>query len=123
VRQPISRQLRLTLQVIARAPVRLDELVAEAVAVAQRLAPEHSYRLESAAPLVVIGDEERLSQVVRNLLENAAKYTPPGTAINVSLRQSGGVAQLIVADSGPGIAPEHLAHLWDRYYRVDDVRS
>ncbi len=110
-------------QVIARAPVRLDELVTEAVAAAQRLAPDHIYQLEIAAPLMVIGDEERLTQVVRNLLENAAKYTPPGTTVDVRLRQSGTVAQLIVADSGPGIAAEHLAHLWDRYYRVDDVRS
>jgi signal transduction histidine kinase len=110
-------------QVIARAPVRLDELVTEAVAAAQRLAPDHIYQLEIAAPLIVIGDEERLTQVVRNLLENAAKYTPPGTTVDVRLRRSGSVAQLIVADSGPGIAAEHLVHLWDRYYRVDDVRS
>jgi signal transduction histidine kinase len=60
---------------------------------------------------------------VRNLLENAAKYTPPGTTVDVRLRQSGSIAQLIVADSGPGIAAEHLVHLWDRYYRVDEVRS
>lgn len=110
-------------QVISRAPVRLDELVTEAVTAAQRLAPDHSYQLEIAVPLVVIGDEERLTQVVRNLLENAAKYTPPGTTVDVRLRPSGNVAQLTVADSGPGIAAEHLAHLWDRYYRVDDVRS
>jgi two-component system, OmpR family, sensor kinase len=110
-------------QVIARAPVRLDELVAEAVAAAQRQAPEHVYQLEIAAPLVVIGDAGRLTQLLRNLLENAAKYTPPGTTVDVRLRQSGSVAQLIVADSGPGIAAEHLAHLWDRYYRVDEVRS
>jgi signal transduction histidine kinase len=110
-------------QVIARAPVRLDELVTEAVAAAQRLAPDHIYQLEIAAPLMVIGDEERLTQLVRNLLENAAKYTPPGTTVDVRLSQSGGVAQLIIADSGPGIAAEHLVHLWDRYYRVDDVRS
>jgi two-component system, OmpR family, sensor kinase len=110
-------------QVIARAPVRLDEMVAEEVTAAQRLAPDHSYQLEIAAPLVVIGDEERLTQVVRNLFENAAKYTPPGTTVDVRLRQSGSVAQLTVADTGPGIAAEHLAHLWDRYYRVDEVRS
>jgi signal transduction histidine kinase len=112
-----------TAQVIARAPLRLDELVAEAVAAVRRLAPDHVYQLEIAAPLVVIGDEERLTQLVRNLLENAAKYTPPGTRVDVRLRQSGRIAQLIVADSGPGITAEHLAHLWDRYYRVDKVRS
>jgi signal transduction histidine kinase len=110
-------------QAIARAPLRLDELVTEAVAAVQRQAPDHVYQLEIAAPLMIIGDEERLTQVVRNLLENAAKYTPPGTTVDVRLRQSGSVAQLIVADSGPGIAAEHLVHLWDRYYRVDDVRS
>jgi signal transduction histidine kinase len=110
-------------RVIARAPLRLDELVTEAVTAAQRQAPDHVYQLEIGAPLVVIGDEERLTQLVRNLLENAAKYTPPGTTVDVCLRQSGRVAQLIVADSGPGIAAEHLAHLWDRYYRVDEVRS
>jgi signal transduction histidine kinase len=112
-----------TAQVIARAPLRLDELVAEAVAAVRRLAPDHVYQLEIESPLVVIGDEERLTQLVRNLLENAAKYTPPGTRVDVRLRQSGRIAQLIVADSGPGITAEHLAHLWDRYYRVDDVRS
>jgi signal transduction histidine kinase len=112
-----------TAQVIARAPVRLGELVTEAVVAAQRLSPDHIYQLEIAVPLVAIGDEERLTQVVRNLLENAAKYTPPGTTVDVRLRQSGNAAQLIVADSGPGIAAEHLVHLWDRYYRVDEVRS
>jgi two-component system, OmpR family, sensor kinase len=110
-------------QAIARAPLRLGELVTEAVAAVQRLAPYHIYQLQIESPLMVIGDEERLTQVVRNLLENAAKYTPPGTTVDVRLRQSGSVAQLIVADSGPGIAAEHLVHLWDRYYRVDDVRS
>jgi signal transduction histidine kinase len=110
-------------EVIARVPVRLDELVTEAVTAAQRLAPDHAYQLEIAAPLVVIGDEERLAQVARNLLENAAQYTPPGTTVDVRLRQSGSAAQLMVADNGPGIAADHLAHLWDRYYRVDDVRS
>ena len=72
---------------------------------------------------MVIGDEERLTQLLRNLLENAAKYAPPGATVDVCLRQSGQVAQLVVADTGPGIAAEHLPHLWDRYYRVDKLRS
>jgi heavy metal sensor kinase len=110
-------------QAIARAPLRLGELVTEAVAAVQRQAPDHVYQLQIESPLVVVGDEERLTQVVRNLLENAAKYTPPGTMVDVRLRQSGSVAQLIVADTGPGIPAEHLVHLWDRYYRVDEVRS
>jgi signal transduction histidine kinase len=110
-------------QVIARAPVRLDQLVKKALAAARRQAPDHVYQLQSADRLVVLGDEERLTQLLRNLLENAAKYTPSGTAVDVRLRQSGGIAQIVVADSGPGIAEAHLPHLWDRYYRVDKVRS
>jgi signal transduction histidine kinase len=110
-------------QVIARAPLHLDQLVTEVVAAVRRQAPDHVYQLQIAAPLVVIGDEERLTQLLRNLLENAAKYAPPGTTVEVRLRQSGSVAQLVVADTGPGIAAEHLPQLWDRYYRVDKVRS
>lgn len=108
---------------MAQAPVRLDELVLEAVEAVQRLAPEHRYEVEAAEPLVVIGDEERLTQLVRNLLENAATHTPPGTSVATRLRRSGATAQLSVADTGPGIAAAHLPHLWDRYYRVDKVRS
>lgn len=110
-------------QVIAQAPVRLDELVAEAVDAVQRLAPGHHYRVEASEPLVVIGDEERLTQLVRNLLENAAAHTPPGTTVAVRLRRCDKSAQLTVADNGPGIAAAHLPRLWDRYYRVDKVRS
>jgi signal transduction histidine kinase len=110
-------------QVIGRAPVRLDQLVAEVVAAVRRQVPAHVYQLQIAEPLVVIGDDERLTQLLRNLLENAGKYTPPGSTVEVSLRRSGSLAQLVVADSGPGIAPAHLPHLWDRYYRVDKVRS
>src|SRR5690606_686312 len=89
----------------------------------RRQAPEHIYQLQVDEPLVVIGDEERLAQLLRNLLENAAKHTPPGTTVTVRLQRSGGSALLTVADSGPGIAAEHLPHIWDRYYRVDKVRS
>jgi signal transduction histidine kinase len=110
-------------QVIARAPVRLGQLVKKVVATARRQAPDHVYQVQIAAPLVVIGDEERLTQLLLNLLENAAKYTPAGTTVTVQLRQSGPVAQVVVADTGSGIEAEHLAYLWDRYYRVDKVRS
>jgi two-component system OmpR family sensor kinase len=112
-------------QVIAQAPVRLDGLVKEVVAAIQRQAPTHCFQIQvqGAASLTVVGDYDRLTQLLRNLLENAAQYTPPGTLVEVRLRQSGRHAQLIVADTGPGIPAVHLPQLWDRYYRVDKVRS
>lgn len=112
-------------QVIAQAPVRLDALVKEVVAAVQRQAPEHRFqaRVEDEAALTVVGDYDRLTQLLRNLLENAAQHTPPGTTVEVRLRRSGALAQLVVADTGPGIPAMHLPQIWDRYYRVDKVRS
>jgi signal transduction histidine kinase len=73
--------------------------------------------------VIVTGDWERLTQLLRNLLENALNHTPPDTRIDVRLRRSDSMAQLVVADSGPGIGIEHLPHIWDRFYRVDRARS
>jgi two-component system OmpR family sensor kinase len=112
-------------QVIAQAPVRLDDLVKEVVAAVQRQAPGHRFQIqvEAEAALTVVGDYDRLTQLLRNLLENAAQHTPRGTVVEVRLRQSGADAQLIVADTGPGIPAVYLPQLWNRYYRVDKVRS
>jgi two-component system, OmpR family, sensor kinase len=108
---------------IVRAPVQLDQLVEETVAIVQRQATEHSFQMQVEAPLIVIGDQERLTQLLRNLLENAVIHTPAGTTIQVQLRCFDRVARLTVADTGPGIAPEHLPRIWDRFYRVDKARS
>jgi two-component system OmpR family sensor kinase len=110
-------------QAIARAPVRFDLLVEETAAIAARQAPEHSIRVQVDAPLLVVGDQERLTQLLRNLLENATMHTPPGTAVQVRLCQVDRMAQLSIADSGPGIGVEHLPRIWDRFYRVDKARS
>lgn len=110
-------------RVIERAPIRLDSLIEETVAVTARLAETHTIRVDVAAPVVVEGDPGRLTQIVRNLVENALIHTPVGTSIEVRLEQVDGCAQITVADNGAGIATEHLPHLWDRFFRVDMVRS
>jgi heavy metal sensor kinase len=110
-------------QVIAQAPVRFDELVDEVVATARRQAPGHLVQTHVEGPVIVMGDWERLTQLLRNLLENALYHTPPDTGIDVRLRRSDNMAQLVVADTGPGISAEHLPHIWDRFYRVDKARS
>ena len=68
-------------------------------------------------------DRTKLQQVVYNLMENAFKYTQEGGQITVTLQKSGRDAVLKVKDNGPGIAAEHLPHIFDRFYRVDKARS
>jgi signal transduction histidine kinase len=110
-------------QAIARATVQLDALVMETVAVTARQTPEYPIAVEVDESVAVVGDQERLTQLLRNLLENATHHTPPGTSIDVRLCRSDHMVQLSVADRGPGIAAEHLPHIWDRFYRVDKARS
>jgi signal transduction histidine kinase len=68
-------------------------------------------------------DPARLEQVVSNLIDNAIKYTDSGGKIFIELRQSGNEAVLSVRDTGIGIPQEEIAHLFDRFYRVDKARS
>lgn len=110
-------------QSIAHTPVRLDQIIEQSVATAARQASDHQITARIEAPVLINGDPERLMQLLRNLLENATNHTPPGTTIEVRLRRSDGVAQIAVADNGPGIPAEHLPHLWNRFYRGDKARS
>jgi two-component system, OmpR family, sensor histidine kinase BaeS len=72
---------------------------------------------------VVAGDRKRLEQVVVNLLTNALRYTDAGGHVSLSVRQVGGSAVLEVADSGVGIPPEDLAHVFTRFWRGEKSRS
>ncbi|MBN1239526.1 MAG: PAS domain S-box protein, partial [Gammaproteobacteria bacterium] len=74
-------------------------------------------------PLDVDGDAVRLSQIVTNLLNNAAKFTPSGGRIELDLERDAGEATIRVRDNGIGIAPEALPKLFDRSMRVDDARG
>lgn len=73
--------------------------------------------------LSVKGSAQRLRQLLGNLIDNAIKYTPDRGTISLSLFRDGEWARLEVADTGIGIAPEHLPHIFDRFYRVDKARS
>lgn len=75
------------------------------------------------APPVVRGDEQRLGQVLNNLLENALRHTAPGGLVQVCVGAANGSARLAVIDSGEGIAPADLPHIFDRFYRADGSRS
>jgi len=73
--------------------------------------------------LVARGDRTRLQQLFLNLLANAIRYTPSGGSISVSAVRQGETAVIAVRDTGIGISEEHLPHIFERFYRVDEARS
>ena len=80
--------------------------------------------LEIPADLPVVdADAQRLHQVFLNLIDNAIKYTPAGSRIQISATTDNNFLKVCVADNGPGIAVEHLARIFERFYRVDKARS
>ena len=72
-------------------------------------------------PVVVPGHPDSLAVLLRNLLDNAIKYSPAQGQVDVGLRQQGGTASLVVEDSGPGIPEAERARVLDRFYRVPDA--
>lgn len=74
-------------------------------------------------PIIAMVDADRIRQTAGILLDNAVKYTPEGGTVSVRLHNAGEAVELIVTDTGIGIAAEHLPHLFDRFYRVDTARS
>jgi signal transduction histidine kinase len=78
---------------------------------------------EASAPVRARCDPALVRQGVVNLLDNAIKYTPAGGRVRLSVRREAGFAVLDVTDTGVGIAPEALPHVFKRFYRVDGSRS
>jgi two-component system OmpR family sensor kinase len=104
---------------LVREPVDLTRLLVEAVADARVLAPGHQWRLDLPEhPVEVVGDEQRLHQVVSNLLANARRHTPRGTVVTVAARSDG----FTVRDNGPGFPPDLLNHAFERFTRADAAR-
>jgi len=112
-------------EAVAREPLDLRDVAREAADGVRPLAARKNQILEVALdePLPVCGDALKLRQALTNLLDNAITYTPEGGTIHLAARQARGHAQLTVRDTGPGIAAEHLPHLFEPFYRVDAARS
>ncbi|GAA4539261.1 ATP-binding protein [Amycolatopsis samaneae] len=109
---------------VVHEPVDLSRLVADAVADAHAAGPEHRWLLDvPGEPLEVLGDAGQLHQVVINILNNARAHTPPGTTVTADLSTQDGVVRLVVADDGPGIPPEVLPEVFERFARGDNSRS
>jgi signal transduction histidine kinase len=110
---------------IERVPLDMTELARAAVGQFGPLAEAAGVRLslESGGPAAVKGDPDRLSQVLRNLLSNALRHTPPDGRVVVRVRTSGNRVAVQVADTGSGISPEDLPQVFNRFYRGDRSRS
>lgn len=104
--------------------VDLCRLVADAVADAHVAGPDHKWLMDvPGEPIGVLGDAGQLHQVVINVLANARTHTPAGTTVTTTLSTSDGSVRLRVADDGPGIPPDVLPDVFERFARGDNSRS
>lgn len=109
---------------LAHEVVELDTLLLEVLNQMQVLAHDRvKLNLGDIDQVLVCGDRDRLKQVIVNLVGNAINYTPKGGEIVVGLGKVGERAQLTVTDDGPGIAPEDLPHIFERFYRSEKSRT
>ena len=115
---------------LLRTPERVDllTLASDATAAVQALYGQRSVTLLGpavigAGPVRADVDPRQVGRVLQNLLTNAAVYTPAGGTVRVSVAREGAAARIRVADTGPGIPPEHQARVFERFYRADPARS
>ena len=110
---------------LSREPLELGQLVRDVVSSLGILAEERSQRLIVDAPdhISVKADRLVLREAVTNVVDNAIKYGPERSTIAIHVGAADGVATLTVADEGSGIAAEHRARIFDRFFRVDEARS
>ena len=111
-------------QRLALGPLRAEELVEQVVELFEGVAEDRGIALTrsviSHEPLR--GDRRRLQRALANLVDNALKYTPGGGHVEVMLRRNAERVEIAVRDTGPGIPPEEVPHLFDRFYRSDRSR-
>jgi heavy metal sensor kinase len=108
---------------IARQPIELDTLMLEVYRQSQLTAKSVILALGAEDQAIIVGDRDRLKQVLLNLVDNAVKYTPQGGRVTMSLSKDDTWVKIAVQDTGIGIEAENIPNLFDRFYRVDKARS
>ena len=116
----VTGKLRLSLSTVSIPAIVDDAIETARSAIA---AKKITLRLDLPAALDLVGDADRLRQVIWNLLLNAAKFTPIGGSIDVGARLDGGEVRIQVADTGVGIAPEHLGLVFQRFWQGEASMS
>jgi two-component system OmpR family sensor kinase/two-component system sensor histidine kinase BaeS len=116
-----ANQLRFELK-----PVRLNELAETILSLFYAQAGERNVQLnleaEADLPEVMV-DPQRFQQVIGNLIDNALRYTPEGSTVNLSIHRQEDIVELSVADGGPGIPEDEIAHVFDRFWRGEKSRA
>lgn len=104
-------------------PVAIAEHIQQSIRTAQGISPGREISFSPEGNPSVAIDPDRLAQVVLILLDNAMRHSPNDSAIDVRLREEGSDAIVTIEDHGEGIDPEHLAHIFERFYRADGARA
>lgn len=116
-----ANQLRFELK-----PVRLEELVETIMGLFSAQASERNVQLhldaEANLPEALV-DPQRFQQVIGNLIDNALRYTPEGSSVDLAIHHKGNTIELSVSDGGPGIPEDELAHVFDRFWRGEKSRA
>jgi signal transduction histidine kinase len=117
-------QIRSGQLTLERVPCELVEIVKKAISEQQVSWPARQLHLRLQAQVVpILGDPDRIGEVVTNYLTNALKYAPPGRPIEVSVSTKAGWARVQVRDQGPGIPPDEQSRIWQRFYRSPSAHA
>jgi len=108
---------------LKQCPVDLDAIVLEAFREARHLSQGQTLSLDPFEPVRIEGNEDRLKQLILILLDNALKYTPANGQVTLGLHRRDTDVEIVVHDTGVGIAPEDLPLVFERFYRADPARS
>ncbi|QNN49108.1 HAMP domain-containing histidine kinase [Phycicoccus endophyticus] len=108
---------------LRREAVDLAEVLHDVVSDLRVVAPDRTVTLEAPESLLVTADRDRVTQALVGLTSNAVRHTPGGTPVALRVLVRPGWVRVEVSDAGPGIPPEHLPHVLERFYRVDRSRS
>ncbi len=108
---------------VNKAPFQAEILIRELIAEQSSLDDGHHYFVEAEPDITVFGDRTMIKQLLLAVMDNSRKFTPQGGSITLSVNKAEGGVKLSVTDTGIGMEPEQLEHIFERFYRADKARS